>query len=74
VEGPRLFGPIPVEKKVYVEQLIAFIEESERDFKVGKTRKHFCFSPEEKHELEYFSPAFKLCGLDWLEMERPRST
>ena len=74
VQGPQIFGPIPAQKREYVEQLISFIEDYERDYKNGKVAHPFRFSPEEKAELENFSPSFKLSGLDWVEVEGSRST
>ena len=69
LKGPEKIGPIPAAKREYVEQLLALIDEHHQSYKAGRVSKPFRFSHDEKSELENFCPAFKLTGLDWLELE-----
>ena len=69
INGPKKIGPIPAAKREYVEQLLALIDEHHESYKSGQVSHPFRFSHDEKAELENFCPAFKLNGLDWLEME-----
>ncbi|VVB57523.1 Uncharacterised protein [uncultured archaeon] len=72
--GPQMFGPIPPAKRQYIERLLGLIEEHQRRYAAGREPQPFRFSIDERNQLENFCPAFRLRGLDWLELKGPQSS